>query len=186
MHGPQPGRTRLLTLAILGTATLHVACSGGALTDLRADLSASGWAAAARTASGRRYVPVVQLTIANNGPTPLDNIDVFLSFWPVGADGEKDTQQIEPARTRDLPGGASTPPLVVRSAVGYDLADETTDLFSHSGFRDWTVKIYARRAGRIVPLGEFRIARRLVGPISDVADRSFVYSPGSAPAGNSS
>jgi anti-sigma factor RsiW len=162
------------------------ACAGGSLADLRANVSGSGWSAAARTASGTRYVPVVQVTIANAGHVSVDDVDVFLSFWQAGADGENDTQQIAASQTRDIAAGASTAPLVVRSGVGYDLAGDATDLFSHSQFRDWTVKIYARRAGRLVPLGDFPIARRMVGTFASTGVRPFVYSAGSAPVGSSS
>jgi len=159
-------RALVITSLILGVVFVGAACGGNSrLADLRVTLSASGWSPAARTAASTRYVPVVQLAIANTGSSDLDNVDVFLSFWPADADGEKDTQQIPAARTRNLDVGTTTPWLVVRSTVGYDLAGESADLFAHSRFRDWSVKIYARRAGRIVPLGDFPIARRLVGAL---------------------
>jgi hypothetical protein len=148
----------------LAVGAVTGACGdGNTLAGLHADVTSSGWSAAGGDQASTRYVPVVQLTIANAGSTAIDNVEVFLSFWPDGADGEKDVQQVAGMHTRELRAGDSTPALLIRSSVGYNLPGEAADLFANSAFRDWTVKIYARRAGRIVPLGDFPIARRLVG-----------------------
>jgi hypothetical protein len=161
-----------------------VACGGSkGLADLHVDVVSSGWSTAGGDHASTRYVPVVQLTIANTGPTALDDVDVFLSFWPAGADGEKDVQQVPATHTRELRAGGSTAAVVVRSAVGYNLPGEAADLFSNSAFRDWTVKIYARRAGTIVALGDFPIARRFVGTGS-AANTSFAAAGMSAADGS--
>jgi hypothetical protein len=163
-----------VVVCTLALATGTAACAGGSnLADLRAEVTSSGWSTAGGDLGSTRYVPVVQFTIANTGPAAIDNVDVFLSFWPAGADGEKDVQQVAAMHTRDLRAGGSTPALVIRSAVGYNLPGESADLFANSSFRDWTVKIYARRGGRIVALGDFRVARRLVGTGSSKATSSF-------------
>jgi hypothetical protein len=170
-------RHRILPAAFvvsLAVTAGPAACGGGSpLASLHVDVTSSGWSAAGGDRTSTRYVPVVQLTIANTGSTPIDNVDVFLSFWPDGADGEKDVQQVGGMHTRELRAGDSTPALLIRSAVGYNLPGGSADLFSNSAFRDWTVKIYARRAGRIVALGDFPIARRLVGTESAASNSSF-------------
>jgi hypothetical protein len=50
----------------------------------------------------------------------------------------------------------------VRSDFGYTLGQPREELFMNELFRDFTAKLFARRDGRLVPLGEFPIDRRLI------------------------
>jgi hypothetical protein len=129
---------------------------------LRVDVTTTGWSNVGLTGEARRFVPTVEFVMRNVGSVPVENVDVFFSFWPAGADGEKDTQQVAGVRTGDIAPGGSSGTLVIRSAVGYNLAGLTTSLFAHSQFQDWFVKVYGRRGGRTTAMGEFPIARHFV------------------------
>ena len=58
--------------------------------------------------------------------------------------------------------GASSDPILVRSATGYTLEQPRSELFTHRDFKDFTAKIFAKREGKIVPLGEFTIEHRII------------------------
>ena len=58
--------------------------------------------------------------------------------------------------------GATSDPILVRSGVGYTIAQARAELFTNSMFKDFTAKVFAKRGGKIVKLGEFKIDRRII------------------------
>ena len=160
----RPAFRSILRCGITVIVGLAAACgSGGDLGALGVADASTGWYTAGDIGLSSRFVPAVTFRLKNNGTASIDDVDLFLSFWPDGADGEKDSQQIAGVRAEPLAPGAETTPIAVRSTVGYNLAQPTPDLFSHSQFKDWTVRVFARRGGQTVRLGEFKIERRAVG-----------------------
>ena len=61
-----------------------------------------------------------------------------------------------------LPAGATSEPVVSRSRIGFTLAAPRAELFTHSGFKDWTAKLFLKRGGKIVPAGEYKIEHKLL------------------------
>ena len=61
-----------------------------------------------------------------------------------------------------VPPGASTEPILVRAGVGYTLEQPRAELFTHSAYKDAVVKLFAKRGGQIVALGEHKIERRIL------------------------
>jgi hypothetical protein len=55
--------------------------------------------------------------------------------------------------------------------VGYTLEQPRAELFTHTLYKDWTVKMFARRSGRIYAIGEFKIDRRLIPQAVKVTGR---------------
>ena len=104
----------------------------GDLASLTVGDTATAWYTVDVNAESRRVVPAISFTLQNMGTKPISAVDLILSFWPAGADGEKDSQLIAAVRGEALPSGASTGELFVRSTVGYNLAGATSDLFAHS------------------------------------------------------
>jgi hypothetical protein len=70
-----------------------------------------------------------------------------------------------------VPAGEATESITVRSTVGYTLEQPRAELFTHSQYKDWTVKMFARRSGRIFSVGEFKIDRRLIPQAVKVTGR---------------
>ncbi len=61
-----------------------------------------------------------------------------------------------------LAAGASSEPLTIRSKVGFTLEGARDDFFRHSLFRDVTARMFAKRSGRIFPLGQFKMDQRII------------------------
>jgi hypothetical protein len=118
------------------------------------------------TADGlNKMVPSVTFTLSNVGDDAISRVQLLVGFWQVGGEGlELDSKQIEGIGADALAQGASTQPLLVRSEKGYTLSIEAPreQMFQNSVFQDVTVKFFARRDGRLVPLGEFPIERRII------------------------
>jgi hypothetical protein len=112
-----------------------------------------------------KMVPSVTFTLSNVGDEALSRVQLLVGFWQVGGENlELDSKQIEGIGPEALAQGASTQPLLVRSEKGYTLSTEAPreQMFQNSIFQDVTVKLFARRDGRLVPLGEFPIERRII------------------------
>ena len=125
-----------------------------------------------------KMVPSVTFKLSNVGDQPISRIQLLVSFWQVGGESlELDSKQIEGIGVEALAPAASTSPILVRSEKGYTMSIEASreQMFENSVFQDVTVKLFARRDGRLVPLGEFPIERRII-PSSSAAV------PGATPA----
>jgi hypothetical protein len=69
------------------------------------------------------------------------------------------------------PGAKSASPIMVRAGVGYTLEGPRSELFAHSLFRDFTVKVLAKRGGKIVRIADVKIDRRLIPRLTEIAGR---------------
>ena len=107
-------------------------------------------------------VPSVTFRLKNQWDRTLSSVQVTIDFWRDGEDGPRDSSLIHAIGSSGLAPGASSEPITVRSSSGYTLEQPRAELFDHSDFRDMTVKVFGKRGGRIVPLGEYRIDRRLL------------------------
>ncbi len=107
-------------------------------------------------------VPSVTFRLKNQWEQPLSSVQLTIDFWRDGADGPQDSSLIRGIGSDAVQPGQSTEPITVRASSGYTLVQPRAELFTHSDFRDMTVKIFGKRGGRIVPLGEYRIDRRLL------------------------
>jgi hypothetical protein len=113
-----------------------------------------------------KLVPSISFRLKNASSTPLTQVQLIVSFWQNGADGELDSKEITGIGGTAVAPGASTDPVMVRSAGGYTLEQPRSELFTHGMFKDFTAKVFAKREGKIVPLGEFTIEHRII-PHSD-------------------
>lgn len=109
-----------------------------------------------------KLVPQVNFRLKNNGAVPVDHVALTVSFWQVGADGENDSKEIIGIGATEVPPGESSDTLLVRSQVGYTTPAARSELFDHSQFKDFTVKFFAKRSGKIVPIGERTIDRQII------------------------
>jgi hypothetical protein len=110
------------------------------------------------------FVPSITFRIKNTSIEPLANVQFMVSFWKDGEDGEFDSLNLRAIADTALAPNATTEPITARATVGYNLEGPRAELFDRSPFKDTTVKLFAKRGGRFVPKGEYKIERRLVTP----------------------
>ena len=114
-------------------------------------------------------VPSISFRLHNKGTQPVNQVQLTVSFWQVGADGEWDAKEVRGIDQAVLPPGASTDPILVRADVGYTLEQPRAELFSHSQYKDAIVKLFAKRGGQVVALGEHTIDRRILPHVASSA-----------------
>jgi hypothetical protein len=115
-------------------------------------------------------LPSITFKLKNDSLEGVSNVRLMVSFWAEGKDGEADSRELPGIGNDTLAPGASTEPITVRSTVGFNLEAARTELFNQSLFVDWKARLFAKRGGRIVPIGEFKIDRRLL-PRERVSNR---------------
>jgi hypothetical protein len=108
-----------------------------------------------------KLVPSISFRLQNTGASPLSSVQMTVSFWQEGKDGENDSKQII-AVDSSLPPGASTNLLVVRSDFGATSPAPRAEMLTNGSFVDYNIKLFAKRAGKIVPVGQFKVDRRLL------------------------
>lgn len=154
---------RLLGIVVLALSLTGVGCTQ---VDISEALSVTdvftGWHFAGVTEDRNKMVPSFAFKLTNVGDEPVSRVQLLVSFWQAGADGEIDSKQIEGIGAAALAPAAATDVILVRSDFGYTLAQPRDELFQNEMFRDFTAKIFARRNGTLVPLGEFPIERRII------------------------
>ena len=107
-------------------------------------------------------VPSITFRLKNQSDRPLSSVQLVVDYWFDGDDGPKDSAQVRGIGSDAVPPGGTTEPITVRFTIGYTLEAPRAELFTHSQFRDATVKMFAKRSGAIASLGEFPIERRLI------------------------
>jgi hypothetical protein len=162
---------RLVTLPVLAAAFL--AASSCSQVDLRqalqvSDVSSGWYDDGVVNAPGQPHhgwnhlVPMVSFRLRNGAEESLSGVQLTVSFWRVGEDGEFDSVLTRGIGDEELSPGGQTEVIEVRGKVGFNLEGARADLFMHSRFQDVIAKLFARRGGTIVPLGEYPIERRIV------------------------
>lgn len=156
-------RNRWRALA-LGLALAFSASCGA-----RVDLSAlgvtdtfTGWYDNGIKDGKNHLVPSVNFRLKNNGTTPASYVQLTVSFWFKGDDGEYDAREVTGISNTAIPPGGTSEPILVRATFGYTLEQPRADLFTHSMFRDVTARVIAKRDGRLVRIAEVDIDRRLI------------------------
>ena len=109
-----------------------------------------------------KLVPSISFRLKNNNAAPIDHVALTVSFWQNGADGELDSKEVSGIGGDRVPPGAASDVVLVRSGTGYTTADARANIFTNSSFKDFTAKLFAKRGGRIVPIGEFAIDRQII------------------------
>ena len=163
-----PGRLGL----ILCVAAMAVACES---IDLASSVAvtevSSGWYDNGLKDGANHLVPSITFRLRNTGTKPLTNVKMTVSFWRDGEAGDFDSAEIQAIGNDPLAPGAETAPILVRVYTGYTLQQPRVELFMHSIFRDASAKLFAKRAGQIVPVGEHKIARQLLPHVAQASGR---------------
>ncbi|HVW04318.1 MAG TPA: hypothetical protein VHB78_04880 [Vicinamibacterales bacterium] len=130
----------------------------------------SGWYDFGLVGGLNKMVPQVSFRLKNVAEKPITQVQLIVSFWQDGADGELDSKNVDGIGSTAVTPGNATDAIMVRSDTGYTLEQPRNELFTNSQFKDFTAKVFAKRDGKIVRLGEFKIERRLL-PHVDAALR---------------
>lgn len=132
----------------------------------------TGWYDNGVTADGKNHLlPTITFRVKNKTARPLSSVELDTAFWQDGADGENDSVLVRAIGGEALAAGASTEPLTVRAPHGYVLEGARADFFNNSGFKDFTVKLFGKRGGRIFRLGEYKVERRIIPQAQRAPDR---------------
>jgi hypothetical protein len=164
-----------MTRRLIAVAVLTCSSLAGVSCDRTPDLTKallvtdglSGWYDNGLKGAQNHLVPSVTFRLKNQSDRPIYGVQLMLSFWVAGADGESDSVLVSGIGSTALPAGQSTEPMTVRSTVGYTLDQPRSELFTHGSFKDWTIKMFARRSGRLYPIGEFKVDRRIIPHVKD-------------------
>jgi hypothetical protein len=136
---------------------------------------------------GRNHMlPHLAFRIRNVSDHDVSSVLLTVSFWiadPAGhaaavaaaqASGaeppeamtlkEISSAQVRGVTSDGLAPGEETAPIVVRPDVGYTLEGPRADFFVHSEFLDVTARVFARRGGAIVQIGEYVLDQRIIQP----------------------
>jgi len=132
------------------------------LTKLEITETFSGWYDFGVVAGLNKLVPSISFRLKNNGSQPVDTVQLTVSFWQEGRDGEQDSAEVKGIGAEAVAPGASSEPILVRSTVGYTTSGARAEIFTNPEYKDWIVKIFAKRGGKIVPIGEMKIDRRII------------------------
>jgi hypothetical protein len=152
-------RQLFVSLAVVGSVSCGPRID---LTTLEVTDTSSGWYDNGVKDGMNHLVPSLTFRLKNNGEVPATHVQLTISFWMAGDDGEYDGREVVGISGTPVPPGGSTEPILVRAAHGYTLAQPRAELFTHSNFRDVTARILAKRDGRIVRISEVKIDRRLI------------------------
>lgn len=153
---------------MLGVVVLALAFAGAGCRQVELEKALSvtdvftGWSYAGVVNDLNKMVPSFTFKLSNVSEESIARVQLLVSFWPNGADGEIDSKQIPGIGPEGLAPNTSTEAILVRSENGYTFPQPKEELFMHTQFRDFTVKVFARSEGTLVPLGEFPVERRII------------------------
>lgn len=166
-------RRPLLAAAVLLVLLGGVAC--GPPIDLSKALQVtdvvSGWYDAGLVDGKNKLVPSISFKLHNATSARINTVQLTVSFWIEGADGELDSALVLGVDSSGLAPGASTQPILVRATAGYTLEQPRSELFSHSQFKDATAKLFGKQAGPFYPLGQFKVDRIILPHVFSGAPR---------------
>jgi hypothetical protein len=114
-----------------------------------------------------KLVPSISFRLKNAASAPITRVQLVVSFWQKGADGDLDSKEVTGIGGTAVAPGASSDPILVRSGAGYTIAQPRNELFTNSEFKDFTAKVFAKREGKIVPLGEFTLDHRIIPHVDE-------------------
>jgi len=155
---------RLCILVLVCTIAGGVGC--GPSVDLSKALKVTdifaGWYDDGVKNGQNHMVPSISFRLQNVGTVPVDEVDLMVSFWVVGADGEWDSKEVRAIGSAAVQPGASSDVILVRAGAGYNLPQARSELFNNPEFKDVTAKVFAKRGGSFPSLGEFKLDRRII------------------------
>ena len=162
-------RRRLGPIALLLLLAASSACGPGAdlakavgVTDVFTGYYDDGVIKDGPEAGWSHVVPSITFKLRNDSTEHLANVRLTVSFWADGKDGETDSRELRGIDSTGIAPGASTEAITVRPGAGFNVEGARAEMFDRSLFVDMTIKLFAKQGGRIVPIGAFKVERRLI------------------------
>ena len=106
--------------------------------------------------------PSISFRLKNTAGQQIGPVQITVAYWREKEDGEWDSLVLQGVRAEGLAPGATTESLLARAAIGYRLEGPRPTLFDNSGFKDVTAKIFASQAGKIFPIGQFKLDHTII------------------------
>jgi hypothetical protein len=113
-----------------------------------------------------KLLPSLIFRLKNKSDQELNRIELQVQYWREGEDGPYDEALITGIGPEGLKPGASTGAIVTRGPHGFTLAGARADFFSHSLYKDATIKLLAKRFGEFYRIGEFKVDRRILPTVT--------------------
>jgi hypothetical protein len=123
----------------------------------------TGWYDLGVIEGKNKLVPSISLKLRDESDQPISSVQINAIFHRVGEPEAWGEHFVKAIGTTALAPGASTPPIVLRSYLGYTGEQSRSGMLQHTSFVDATVDIFAKHGSRTwVKLGEYTIARELL------------------------
>ncbi|MEP7307205.1 MAG: hypothetical protein ABJA98_16960 [Acidobacteriota bacterium] len=148
---------------------LLVVCAGcGPTVDLATSLqvqdSSTGWFDLGVVNGQNKLVPSITFSLKNNSDQKLSTLQVNALFRRVTEKDEWGSGFLTAAGSSGLAPGAATPPLTIRSQLGYTGSEQSReDMLRNTHFVDATVELFAKYgSAQWKRIGQFPVTRRLI------------------------
>lgn len=155
---------RRLALLLFAALLLAACASREVEKDLMIVDVHTGWYDAGVQDNGsNKLVPSISLGLRNVSDRDIASVQVNAVFRRVGEQEAWGEHFINAIDSGGLPAGATTPPIVLRSTLGYTGTDPRLQMLQNKEFVDAKVEVYGKHRSRMwVKMGEFQIDRQLL------------------------
>jgi hypothetical protein len=158
---------RALVRVVLPLVSVCVAACGPTVDltqGLHVDILDTGWFDAGIVNGQNKLVPSVTFTLKNISTHKLTTLQVNALFRRVTEKDEWGSGFVTAAGSSGLAPGATTPPITIRSQLGYTGSDQSRqEMLSNSHFVDAKVEIFAKYgSAQWTRMGEYPITRKLI------------------------
>jgi hypothetical protein len=110
-----------------------------------------------------KLVPSISFALMNKGSVKVVSVQLIAVFRLVGDDEELGSTWVKGIGSEGLAPGASTPPMVLRSNLGFTGLQPRAQMLENKAFRDAHVIVSAKYGSENwVKLGEYLIKRQLL------------------------
>ena len=110
-----------------------------------------------------KLVPSISLRLRNISQEPIKSVQLNAIFRRVGEEEAWSDHFAKGIGQQDLAPGATTPPIVLRSNLGYTGEQPRLQMLKNREFVDARVEIFGKHGSRTwVRIGEYRIDRQLL------------------------
>ena len=131
---------------------------------LQVQIVSTGWFDAGIVDGKNKLVPSISFKLKNVSTQTLPVLQVNALFHRVGEKDEWGSGFLTAAGSSGLAPGAATPPLTIRSQLGYTGSEQSReDMLRNSHFVDATVELFAKYgSAQWKRIGQFPVTRRLI------------------------
>ena len=158
-------RCRLLALALV-TAGVGSACEPplDVQTELLVTEVTTGWFDAGILSDGKnKLVPTISFQLQNAAENKIHTVQINGVFRRLTEQEEWGNAFVRAIGAEGLDSGSSTPPIILRSTLGYTSTEARLDMLQHRLFLDAKVELFAKHGGaQWVKLGDYTIERQLL------------------------